>query len=390
MEISGLETFAVAPPDGRGGREWVFLKLLTDGGIAGYGEVYVYGIPFEPPTVEAMLRDMVEGLVVGRDPYRTEALYQDLYAHDYGRCPEFTRLGLVSAIEMACWDLVGKDLGRPVSDLLGGAVHERLRSYTYMHAHPEKPDDVWHWGDPEWAARSAEWHVELGFTAVKLDPITDDAQGKIVPIQCSLKVLDRAEAVIRAMREAVGDRLDILIGTHGQMTAAGAIRLARRLEPYDPLWFEEPVPPENVAEMARVARATSIPIATGERLATKHEFARLIRHGAAAIFQMDVGRVGGITEARKIAGMAEAHYLHIAPHVWGGPIIAAASIQLDVCSPNFLIQESIGRWDGFHAELLREPIEWEGGCIVPSSRPGLGYELNEDVAREHAWTPERA
>ncbi len=177
----------------------------------------------------------------------------------------------------------------------------------------------------------------------------------------------------------------LLIGTHGQMTAAGAIRLAKRLEKVDPLWFEEPVPPENAVEMARVAAATSIPIATGERLATKYEFAALLHHQAASILQPALGRVGGILEAKKIAGMAEAHYAQLAPHLYCGPIEGAANVQLATCSPNFLIQESIETWGGFHAEILKEPMRWEDGYIIPPTAPGLGVELDEAVAAKHPY-----
>ena len=187
------------------------------------------------------------------------------------------------------------------------------------------------------------------------------------------------------MREAVGSKCDLLIGTHGQMTTHSAIRLAKRLEKYDPLWFEEPVPPENVDEMARVARSTSIPVATGERLSTVYEFTQLLEKQAAAILQMALGRVGGILEAKTIAGMAEAHYAQIAPHLFCGPVEGAANIQIDTCSPNFLIQESIETWGGFHAELLKEPIRWEDGYIIPPTRPGLGVELNEEVVARHPY-----
>jgi 2-dehydro-3-deoxyphosphogalactonate aldolase len=201
-----------------------------------------------------------------------------------------------------------------------------------------------------------------------------------------LEVLENSEKYIRKVREAVGNQCDLLFGTHGQMTASGAIRLAKRLEKYDPLWFEEPVPPENLEEMAKVARSTSIPVATGERLATKYEFAKLLEKQAASILQMALGRVGGILEAKKIAGMAEAYYAQIAPHLYCGPIEGAANIQIDTCSPNFLIQESIKTWGGFHAEILKEPIKWEEGYIIPPTRPGLGVELNEAVAAEHPYT----
>jgi 2-dehydro-3-deoxyphosphogalactonate aldolase len=177
----------------------------------------------------------------------------------------------------------------------------------------------------------------------------------------------------------------LLFGTHGQMTPAGAIRLARRLEPYDPLWFEEPVPPDNVAAMAQVAQATSIPVATGERLTTKYEFVQVLEQRAAAILQLALSRSGGILEGKKIAGMAEAYHAQIAPHLYCGPIEAAASIHLDTCSPNFLIQESIRQMGGFHGQILKEPIQWEDGYLIPSSKPGLGVELDEEVAAQHPY-----
>ena len=181
----------------------------------------------------------------------------------------------------------------------------------------------------------------------------------------------------------------MLFGTHGQMTTSGAIRLAKRLEKFDLLWFEEPVPPENLNEMARVARQTSIAIATGERLTTKYEFARVLELQAASILQMALGRVGGILEAKKIASMAEAFYAQIAPHLYCGPISGAADIQISTCSPNFLIQESIQTWGGFHAEILKEPIEWQDGYIIPPIKPGLGVELNEEVAARYPYTGKR-
>ena len=178
----------------------------------------------------------------------------------------------------------------------------------------------------------------------------------------------------------------MLFGTHGQMTAAGAIRLAKRLEPYDPLWFEEPIPPDSPEEMAKVAHATSIPIATGERLATKYDFARLLKAGSAAILQMNLGRVGGLLEAKKIAGMAEVYHAQIAPHLYCGPVVGAANMQLSTCTPNFLILESIEQWQGFHSEIIKKPIQWEDGYVIPSTDPGLGVELNEEVALANPYT----
>jgi 2-dehydro-3-deoxyphosphogalactonate aldolase len=190
--------------------------------------------------------------------------------------------------------------------------------------------------------------------------------------------LDQYKSVdetIGALRDAVGTRADILIGTHGQITTASAIRLAKVLEPYDPLWFEEPVPPENTKEMAKVARSTKIPIATGERLTTVFDFTRVLEDGAAMYLQPDLGSCGGISECKKIAGLAEGYYAQMAPHVWGGPIITAAALQIDACIPNFLIQESIYKGGGFFDELLVEPFVWENGYYTVPKSPGIGAEL---------------
>jgi len=200
-----------------------------------------------------------------------------------------------------------------------------------------------------------------------------------------LRRIELSVEVIRKVREAVGVSADLLFGTHGQFTASGAIRLASRLEPHDPLWFEEPVPPDDFAGMARVVAGTSIPIAAGERLTTKTEFARLLDAGV-GIVQPNLGRAGGILEGKKIAALAEAHNAQIAPHLYCGPIVGAANIQLATCSPNFLILEGIRDWGGFHADLLKTPIHWEDGYVIPPTAPGLGVELDEDVARAHPYT----
>ena len=231
--------------------------------------------------------------------------------------------------------------------------------------------------------RAADYLAQ-GFTALKFDPAGPYSafDGR----QLSLGALELCERFARQLREAVGSKADLLFGTHGQMTAAGAIRLAKRLEPYDPLWLEEPVPPDAPEEMAKVARATSIPIATGERLATKYDFARLLQAGSAAIFQLNLGRVGGLLEAKKIAGMAEVHHVQIAPHLYCGPVVGAANVQLATCSPNFLILESIESWGGFHSDLLMTPMRFEQGHVIPPTAPGLGIELNEVVALAHPYT----
>ncbi len=380
MKITDVKTFVVGnPPPGFGGRYFVFIKLVTDAGIEGLGEVY--NLPYHPKVVEHMVRDVVERCVVGKDPYDIERIWRSVYGSGFIHRPDISTMGILSAIEMACWDIVGKDVNKPVYKLLGGQVHEKLRSYTYIY--PKEGDKTNVYADPVLAAERAAEYLKMGFTALKFDPAGPYTvyDGR----QLSLSELDRSETFCRLLREAVGNKADLLFGTHGQMTAAGALRLARRLEPYDPMWLEEPVPPDNQREMAKVARGTTIPVACGERLATKWEFQRVLEEGAAAILQMNLGRVGGILEGKKIASMAEACHVQIAPHLYCGPVVGAANIQLATCSPNFLIQESILDWKGFHTQILKKPIQWEDGYIIPPTAPGLGVELDEDVARANPY-----
>ena len=384
MKISDVKTYVVGnPPPHFGGLYFVFLKLTTDSGIEGFGEVY--SVPFHPHVVAKMIEDVFERHVVGADPFKIERLWRIVYSSGFTQRPDTSLMGVLSGIEMACWDIVGKELDKPVYELLGGQVHEKLRSYSYLY--PEDSDKTDVYRDAGLAAERAVEYVAKGFTAVKFDPV--GPYTAFDPRQLSLAALDHAENFVKTLRQAVGGTCDLLFGTHGQMTPSGAIRLARRLEKYDPLWFEEPTPPEVPEEMARVARQTTIPIATGERLATKYEFARVLAVQAASILQMALGRVGGILEAKKIAGMAEAHYAEIAPHLYCGPIEGAANVQISACSPNFLILESIRDWGGFHAEILKQPMRWEDGYVIPPSRPGIGVELDEEVAAAHPYTGER-
>lgn len=384
MKITDVRTFVVAnPPPHYGGLYFIFVKLTTDGGVSGYGEVY--SVPFHPRVVEQMIADVAERYVIGSDPTQIERLWRFLYSRGFTQRPDTSMLGILSAMEMACWDIIGKEAGKPIHALLGGRVHEKLRAYTYLY--PEEWDRTNVYKDPVLAAERAAEYVRMGWTALKFDPVTP--YSAFDPRQLSLEHLALAERFCKLLREAVGNKADLLFGTHGQMTPAGAIRLARRLEAYDPLWLEEPTPPDNIAEMAQVARATTIPIATGERLTTKYEFVRVLENRAASILQMALGRVGGILEAKKIAGMAEAHHAQFAPHLYCGPIEGAANIQLSACCPNFLLLESIQTWGGFHAEILKKPIVWQDGYVIPPTEPGLGVELNEEVALAHPYTGKR-
>lgn len=379
MKVISMETHVVAvPPPHLGGMYWLFVKLKTDDGIEGVGEIYA--ATFHPDAMVPIIQDVFERYLLDQDPHHTERLFRQTYSSGFTQRPDLTMMGVVSGLEMACWDIIGKAANKPVYQLLGGLVQPRLRSYTYLY--PTNARGEYDYDDPDLAAECAAENVRKGFTAVKFDPA--GPYTAYSGHQLSLGVLDRCELFCKRIREAVGSKADLLFGTHGQMVPSSAIRLAKRLEKFDPLWFEEPVPPGQPEAMGNVARHTSIPIAAGERLTTKYEFHQLLQAGAASILQMNVARVGGLLEAKKIAALAEVHYAQIAPHLYNGPIGTAASIQLAACTPNFLIQESIGTWDGFHATILKKPIQWEEGYIIPSNEPGLGVELNMDVVAQHS------
>ncbi len=373
MKIVDVQPMLVGTPR-RQGLYYLFVKLVTDEGIEGIGEWSTCQTGREDVRVQ-VIESLAKKFVIGADPFRIERLWQTIYATDHDwRHPGLYSTPALSAIEMACWDIVGKALKQPIYNLLGGMYHEKLIHYAYM------PFDVRRQA-PEEAGPIAAELVKQGYTACKFDPFPPTNVVRDVP----LKEITRAAAICQSIRDAVGDDLEIGIGTHGQFTTYSAIRVAKILEPFNLAWFEEPVMLENVEEMARVAAHTSIPIATGERLLTKYEFVEILTKQAAQILQMDVGHCGGILEAKKIASMAEAHYAGISPHMACAPVAAAAAIQVDTCSPNFIRQEY--NPVGIEAELFRTPLQFERGYIIPPTGPGLGIELNEDYIAEHPYTP---
>ena len=379
MKIAAMQSHIVTvPPPHIGGMYWIFVTLETSCGIQGVGEVYAS--TFHPEVMAKALDDVFDRYLKGHDPHHIERFYRECYSSGFTQRPDLTMMGAFSGLEMACWDIIGKAAGKPVYELIGGKVHDKLRSYTYLY--PTNSKGEHDYDCPDLAVECALENMEQGFTALKFDPA--GPYSIYSGHQISLAALERSETFCRKIRDAVGNNCDLLFGTHGQMPPASAIRLAQRIEPFDPLWFEEPVPPGQPEAMARVASKTSIPIATGERLTTKYEFHEVLKHKAASILQMNLGRVGGILEAKKIAALAEVYFCQIAPHLYNGPIGAAASIQLATATPNFLIQESIGTWDGFHAEVVKEKIDWQKGYIIPSTKPGLGIELNMDAVKAHS------
>ena len=379
MQVEKLNTYIVATPKPHiGGMYWIFLSIETKCGILGIGEVY--SASFHPEVVVKGISDVFERYLKGHDPHHVERFYRECNSSGFTQRSDLTMMGVLSGLEMACWDIIGKEANKPIYELIGGRVHEKLRSYTYLY--PKDSNGELNYEDPELGAQSAIELMKQGFTAIKFDPA--GPYSSYSGHQISLSRLKHCESYCQRIREAVGDQCDILIGTHGQLAPSSAVRLAKRLERFDPLWFEEPVSPGQSSAMAQVAKKTKIPVATGERLTTKYEFFDVLKNNAASIIQMNLGRVGGILEAKKIASIAEVYYAQIAPHLYNGPIGAAASIQLSTATPNFLIMESIMTWGGFHAEVLTESINWNNGNIIPSAKPGLGIELNFEVVESNS------
>ena len=383
MKLADLEVFVTAPPPpGWGGRYWVIVRVTTACGITGLGEVYAAGVG--PEAMRVVIADVFGRHMAGESPEDIEKMFRRAYSSGFTQRPDPAVIGAFSGLEMACWDILGKARERPVWALLGGKMNDRLRAYSYLYPMAHQDADAF-WTRPDLAAEAADALADQGWTAVKFDPAGPyTMRGGHMPAR-----LDIAQSVAHCaqIRDAVGDRADLLFGTHGQFSTAGAIRLAKAIEPYDPLWYEEPVPPDNAAAMAEVARATSIPVATGERLCTKAEFAPVLRQGAARILQPALGRAGGLWEVKKIAAMAEVYNAQMAPHLYAGPVEWAANVHFGVSCPNLLMVEAIET--PFHEALVSGRPKVENGFVEAPTAPGLGIELNDDVATANPYTGDR-
>jgi len=380
MNLCDLDLIVTSPPaPGWGGRYWILVKLVTDDGITGWGECYASSVG--PEAMRAVIADVFARHMAGENPENVELMFRRAYSSGFTQRPDPTVIGAFSGLEIACWDILGKARGRPVWALMGGRTNERVRAYTYLYPLPRHRLPEF-WVSPDMAAEAAADCVARGYTAVKFDPAGPyTIRGGHMPAMSDIAL---SIDFCRAIREAVGNRADLLFGTHGQFTTAGAIRLGQAIEPFSPLWFEEPVPPDCVAQMAEVARRLRIPVATGERLTTKAEFAPLLREGAASILQPALGRAGGLWEARKIAAMAEVYNAQVAPHLYAGPVEWAANIHLAVSIPNILMCETIETT--FHDRLIGGAIRVENGFVAAPQAPGLGIEVDEALARAHPYT----
>src|SRR5437016_1364794 len=352
LRITKLETFLVRP-------RWLFLKVFTNAGIVGLGEPILEGRAL---TCQAAIKE-IEPYLIGKDPRHVVHHWQAIYRHAFYRGgPILT--SVLSGIEQALWDIKGKLLGVPIYELLGGPTRDRVRVYAHVGNNPEMLK-----------SRKAE-----GFTAFKTG-IKRATQSGII---ASPRFVDEAAQAFAELRQAGGPEVDIAIDFHGAISPQNAKLLIKALEPYQPMFIEEPVQAQNVDVMAEIARGTHLPIATGERIFTKWGFREILEKGAATILQPDLCHAGGIMEARLIAGMAEAYYAAIAPHNPLGPISLAAGLQLAASIPNFMCQEQVSLGDGY----LKQPFKVEKGYVDVPTGPGLGIELDENALADkinHDW-----
>ncbi len=347
---------------------WVFVKVLTDESLHGVGEAT---LEYRERTVVQAIREL-ERTFVGRDPAQIEALWHDAYRSTYFRGGPVFQSAL-SAVEMALWDIKGKQLGVPVYQLLGGKVRDAIPCYANGWFAPAKT--------PAEFAGKAKDAVAAGFCGLKWDPF-GSAYLNISKVDLHL-ALDN----IAAVRAAVGGQVDLLIEGHGRFNIATAVRIARELERFDVLWFEEPVPPDNLDALLEVKQRSRVSIAAGERLYSRWEAVRFLKMGCADFIQPDVSHCGGIGELKKIASMAEAQHVAVCPHNPSGPVANAATLQLAACTPNYFIHETMAADVPWRADICNEHVSFVQGCMAVPNRPGLGIELNEEGIANHPYEP---
>jgi galactonate dehydratase len=356
-------------------RNWVFVKVETDEELTGWGEA---SLEWKTRGVVGCVDDLAP-LIIGQDPRRIEHLYQIMSRQG------FFRLGVVgmsalSGIEQALWDIKGKALGVPVYELLGGAVRDRIRMYDHLGG--GEMTSLYLDDQPEQMAERARESVAAGYTALKILAVP-----RSMPLE-GTRPIRHAERVMQVVREAVGPDVDIMVDFHGRTWPEVAIQYAKALEPFAPFFLEEVCPPEHVAGMAQVARATAIPLATGERLIGRAGFREVCEARAVAVIQPDLCHTGGLWEARKIAAMAETYFMSVAPHNPLGPLATAAAIHFAAATPNWIIQESLRADVPWRDEVLINPVQIAGGYVALPEGPGLGVAVNEAAAAKHPFVQE--
>ena len=370
MQITDVKHFLANP--GRG-KNLCFVKVDTDEGIYGWGEAYTQSDRDIQVTAHI---DQMRRYLVGRDPRHIKHFTQWAY-DDYATRRSSTEFWCaVSGIEQALWDITGKSVGLPVHMLIGGKCRARIRVYA----------NGWGGGDftsPQQLAERAQNVVEMGFTAMKFDPFPGPWRTYV-----SREVEDRAIENVRAVREAVGDDVEILIEVHRRLAPMHARRIAREIEQYRPFWYEEPVLAENVDALAAVTRDVNIPVVTGEELYTKFEFREVFEKQAADIINPDVCNVGGILELKEIAAMAEPYYVVVSPHNYNSTTLGlAATIQVSATIPNFLITEYFVNFEEFGNDIAKNPFQVENGYIKIPDTPGIGIDLDEERLAKYPYEP---
>jgi galactonate dehydratase len=382
MEVVGAKIYLVEI----GGRRPVLVQVLTDEGISGVGDAAVaYGAG--ATAAAGMIKDLVEGMLLGKDPFRVEALWSEMYDHSFwakGGGPIV--FAGISAVEQALWDIKGKALSVPVYGMLGGKFRDKARVYA----------NGWSFRcvTPDQFARKAERVVRDGYTALKLYPLAspDPASSDGLLRHVSLRAIDReaedlAVARVKAVRDAVGPDVDVLLDMSAELTTDAVIRIGQRVEEFDIFFFEEPVDPFDVDALKKVSEHVNLPIAVGERLYTRYGFRPVMERHAADILQPDIGNTGGIMETKKIAAMAEVYNMRIQPHTCASPVATAAALQLDACIPNFIIQELYPYRIPEHFQIVDHASEWDvqDSYLPIPDRPGLGVELVEERVRPFLW-----
>lgn len=364
MKITAVKPMVLGTP----WRNLTFVKVETDAGIYGLGEVRLNN---RTNALLGYLTEAVPRYVIGLDPFDTESLLSRMSINDYGRMGEVT-MSAVSILEIACWDIVGKALGQPCYRLMGGAVRDKIKAYANGWYTVERTPEAFH--------AAALKVVDRGYLALKIDPF---GAGRY---ELSLDEQARSVALIEAVRDAIGPDREIMIEMHGRFNPATAILMARKLAPFRPAWIEEPCPPENLPELKRVAERVEIPIATGERLHTMNEFRPLFDLQSVDIIQPDITHFGGIAQTRRLAAWADVYNVLVAPHNVGGPVSTAAALHVAACTPNFMIQEHFNDFSDSWVKAAAPGVpEVVDGYFALPDKPGLGVELNEALFAEHPY-----
>lgn len=366
MRITAIDTYIAGNP----WKNWLFAKVSTDEGIHGVGEGT---LNYFAKTIEAAIHELTP-LIIGMDPFQVEIITQRLVRDVYSEGAQI-HMCAVAAIEIALWDIIGKATNQPIYNLWGGRCHEKLRAYA----------NGWYRGPrtPESFAEKAKKVAGRGYTALKFDPFGSAWR------TLSRYDFDLSVDIIRAVRDAVGPTVDLLIEVHSRFNVATAIEFSEAIHQFRPAWFEEPVPHTNINAMVEVARRSPVPVATGESFSNKQQFAELLKYDVVNILQPEPLNLGGLLPARIVAGMVDAHFGVIAPHSAQGPVCSAACAQLNASIPNFFIHEIFDEFnEPWEKKIVTHPVEVKNGYIEVSERPGLGIDLDLEEIHRHPYRQE--